>query len=363
MRLFFINHKFFVTMVLLTMVTIVINQFPIFIESFYSVGIYPYISRTMRFLLGWLPFSVGDVMYGAVSIWLIIKLVSFFIKLRRGQLANGKWKHSLRKIAIFFMLVYVLFNWMWAFNYNRLGSAYEFQLKLEQYSKNDLQQFTDTLESRLVFICKDSTQLQKNKQNDIINIKLECEKDYAIAGKAYPFINYKTLSVKPATLGSIGNYLGFFGYINPISLEAQLNQRIPSFFIPYVCCHEMAHQIGYASESEANLIGYMTCKQSTQPAFRYSVYYDLMNYALNEIAHRDTILAKTYFKNLPQQVKTDRKLTRLFFSKYKNPISPMIDWAYDRYLKLNNQPHGKETYNEVVGWIIAYAKKYGWDKV
>ncbi len=41
----------------------------------------------------------------------------------------------------------------------------------------------------------------------------------------------------------------------------------------------------------------------------------------------------------------------------------MIDWAYDHYLKLNNQPHGKETYNEVVGWIIAYAKKYGWEKV
>jgi hypothetical protein len=363
MRLFFAKNKLLLILGLLTVITIIINQFPSFIESFYSVGIYPYISRSMRFLLGWLPFSFGDCMYGIVAIWLLVKIISFFIKLSRGQLANGKWKQSLRKTAIIVMLVYVLFNWMWAFNYNRLGSAYQFQLKLEQYSKADLQQFADTIQSRLNVICKDSISLQQNRLVNIKAIKLECENDYALAGKSYPFIAYKTLSVKRATLGSVGNYLGFLGYVNPISLEAQLNQSIPSFFVPYVCCHEMAHQIGYASESEANLIGYMTCKQSGQPAFRYSVYYDLMNYALNEIAYRDTALAKNYLKQLPRQVKTDRKFTREFFSKYKNPISPMIDWAYDHYLKLNNQPHGKETYNEVVGWIIAYAKKYGWEKV
>lgn len=350
-------------LVLLTIITVIINQFPAFIESYYSVGIYPYISRTMRFLLGWLPFSIGDIMYGVVALWVLVKIFIFFKRLKLGQMANGQWKRSLRKMAIFVMLIYVLFNWMWAFNYNRLGSAFQFQLKLAQYSKTDLQILADTLQSKLALICKDSIALQQNRNNNISNIKLECEKDYNLAEKAYPFIQYKTLSIKRATLGSVGNYLGFLGYINPISLEAQLNQSIPTFFVPYVCCHEMAHQIGYASESEANLIGYMACKQSSQPVFRYSVYYDLMNYALNEIAYRDTALAKLYYVKLPQQVKIDRKFTRAFFNKYKNPISPIIDWGYDHYLKLNNQPHGKESYNEVIGWIIAYAKKYGWDKV
>jgi hypothetical protein len=32
---------------------------------------------------------------------------------------------------------------------------------------------------------------------------------------------------------------------------------------------------------------------------------------------------------------------------------------YDSYLKMNNQPKGKATYNEVVAWLIAYMKKYG----
>jgi hypothetical protein len=29
-------------------------------------------------------------------------------------------------------------------------------------------------------------------------------------------------------------------------------------------------------------------------------------------------------------------------------------WGYGHYLKANNQPAGKETYNEVVAWLIAY---------
>ena len=34
---------------------------PEFIETYYSNGIYPYISSFFRILLGWVPFSVGDV--------------------------------------------------------------------------------------------------------------------------------------------------------------------------------------------------------------------------------------------------------------------------------------------------------------
>ena len=40
---------------------------PTLTEQWYSTGIYPYIGRTERFLLGWIPFSVGDVLYTIYS--------------------------------------------------------------------------------------------------------------------------------------------------------------------------------------------------------------------------------------------------------------------------------------------------------
>jgi hypothetical protein len=45
--------------------------------------------------------------------------------------------------------------------------------------------------------------------------------------------------------------------------------------------------------------------------------------------------------------------------KYRNPIEAIIDHLYGQYLKANNQPGGKLSYNEVVAWLIAYYKKFG----
>jgi hypothetical protein len=61
------------------------------------------------------------------------------------------------------------------------------------------------------------------------------------------------------------------------------------------------------------------------------------------------------------QVKKDIKTYRAYILKSKNAVEPVMSLAYDRYLRMNNQPRGTESYNEVVGWLIAYMKKYGKD--
>jgi hypothetical protein len=45
--------------------------------------------------------------------------------------------------------------------------------------------------------------------------------------------------------------------------------------------------------------------------------------------------------------------------KSENAVEPYISKFYDQFLKLNRQPKGTRTYNEVVAWLIAYQKKYG----
>ena len=64
-------------------------------------------------------------------------------------------------------------------------------------------------------------------------------------------------------------------------------------------------------------------------------------------------------ERLDTLVKKDRAAIRAFFNKRKNRISPIASNLYDQYLKLNKQTSGINSYNEVVGWLIAYQKKYG----
>ena len=53
---------------LLTLVLVVLallihlfSLHPSLVERFYTNGIYPPVSRVLRYLLGWIPFSVGDI--------------------------------------------------------------------------------------------------------------------------------------------------------------------------------------------------------------------------------------------------------------------------------------------------------------
>ena len=47
---------------------------PVFIERYYSNGIYPYISSFFRIILGWIPFSFGDVLL-AFGVFIFIRFL------------------------------------------------------------------------------------------------------------------------------------------------------------------------------------------------------------------------------------------------------------------------------------------------
>src|SRR4051794_31846595 len=52
----------------------IISSFPNFIEQYYSETVYPVIASALRILTGWIPFSLGDVVYSLCVLWLIIRL-------------------------------------------------------------------------------------------------------------------------------------------------------------------------------------------------------------------------------------------------------------------------------------------------
>ncbi|RZW50536.1 MAG: DUF3810 family protein, partial [Flavobacteriaceae bacterium] len=64
-----------------------LSLFPNFIETYYSNGLYIWISKAMRIVFGWVPFSVGDVFYTIASIYVI----RWFLLNRRRILKDTKY--------------------------------------------------------------------------------------------------------------------------------------------------------------------------------------------------------------------------------------------------------------------------------
>ena len=330
-----------------------LKQHPVFVEHYYSNGIYPYIASGLRILFGWIPFSVGDVLYFFVGIWLVYK----FIRLLRFKTKN--WQYRLWSFTAKLSIIYFIFHLFWGFNYYRLPLSENLNLPLKKYSVEDLALVTEKL-----LIKVQETQF-KLTQNDTLPVVVHASLDslldfsddaYSELIKVYPQLNYPYGKVKKSLYSLPLTYMGFSGYLNPFTNEAQVNYKIPKYNIPIVATHEIAHQVGYAKESDANFIGYLACINSKNTLLEYSAYLMALNYCLQDIYYSDKDLYREIVQRIPKGVKLNYKESKKFWHLYKNPFEPYFKKFYDLFLKSNNQQYGIKSYNKMVRLLIAYDK-------
>ncbi|MBC8033487.1 MAG: DUF3810 domain-containing protein [Chitinophagaceae bacterium] len=331
----------------------IFSLFPNLVEQYYSRGVYPYIAKFQRLLLGWIPFSVGDILYFFAGLYLVRVLVVVIRNLIRKQINKQAVVSFFREAVLIILSIYVVFNLSWGLNYNRIPMAQRFGLNTTTYSTPELyklvQLLGDTLNALDSAGITDDTVLSTKR-----SLFDEAVNTYQIVGQQYPDLFYQPRSVKPSLYSYLGNYLGFSGYYNPFSGEAQVNTTIPAFVQPFVTCHEIGHQLGYAKEDEANFSSFLSARCSPSDAFLYSIYFDMYSYARRELYLRDSIQMKALYKQLRPRVRRDFTTIREFYKKYENPFEPLITKLYAQYLKANQQPQGMMSYNEVVAMLISY---------
>jgi Protein of unknown function (DUF3810) len=355
------NRHFWIRTAVLLLVAVIIHLFTLNelrVENRYSTSLYEPISRILRSISGLFPFSIGDICYGLLFIWIIVKLIKIISHFIRRDAEPGYWKAVFRKTVSTILWIYIIFNIFWGINYNRKGIGYQLALSEKKYTIDELKQMNGLLLQKVNEYKRSLLQNPHSfKDNDELFDKAITA--YDTVAEKYPFLTYKDHSVKPSIWGWLGNYLGFTGYYNPFTGEAQVNTTVPKFLEPYTTCHEMAHQLGYAKEDEANFVGYLSASVSTDTFFRYSVYLDLFIASNRNLRVADSAAAAVYRKQLLPEVVTDLKEWRRFVIAHNNPIEPLVSWMYGKYLETNQQPSGVLTYDEVTGLLIGYYKKYG----
>jgi len=347
--------------IILLIIIILIKTFALnslWVEKYYALFFFPGLSNLLRMITGWLGTSIGDLLYLFVGLWLLYKLIRFFISLILKQRQGKSLSGTLIKILITGMFIYIIFNIFWGLNYNRKGIVYQLNLDTAKYNTADLK----NIQQLLLYKLNESKQsLMNNNEGypDKKNLFVRARDCYSQIDSVYPFLNYKNASTKSSIFSWWGNYFGFTGYYNPFSGEAQVNTTVPRFIMPYTTCHEIAHQLGYAKEDEANFVGYLAATSSRDTLFHYSAYLDLFLYANREVFFIDSVSAKQAYIQLIPGVKADLKEWREFLIRHRSPLDPIMTWMYGKYLKANQQPNGMSTYNEVIADVIAFYKKTG----
>ena len=146
-----------------------------------------------------------------------------------------------------------------------------------------------------------------------------------------------------------------------MSGEAQVDHLIPKITLPFTSSHEVAHQLGIASESEANFIGFLAAAHHEDPYFQYAGYLLVLRYALLDINRYDKELFQTYIDRLPEGIVKNIRESDNFWRKYENPFEPLFKVFYDNYLKYNQHKDGLESYNQIMDLLISYEQEYTLD--
>lgn len=323
------------------------------VDRFYATGVYPLLSGLMRISIGWVPFSIGDWLYLLAGVWLLASVVRFFLRGRDRR--RTALTARLRRFACWILGLNVCFNLLWGLNYDRPGIDHRLGLETRASDTALLPDMTSAL-LRKVNTYAPAGQRKSVGIPDLLSRSLQ---GYRLANRSHSALQVPGPSFKASLFGDIGSYIGYSGYYNPFTGEGQLNTAIPAVLHPFVTCHELAHQLGFARENEANLAGFLAARASGDSAFLYSAYFDMFLYANRNLFLIDSAAARGRYDSLSSLVRKDILDLQAFQDQHRTMVDRATDWLYDRFLRLNGQQDGIRSYSRVVVWLLALYRRDG----
>ena len=346
------KFKLIITIALIPMFIIIknIEIGNLIFEKYYSNLLYLFISKKLRFITGWISFPVGDILY----LFIILSIIYFLLK------GGIKYQSLILNLGSSAFLFVFLFYMLWGFNYKRtpiidlLGMNSDFE-------KKELIDFTEALivkinKKHLLLFNYDSIR-PINKYSFRESVKISSKNILNLEEKfKKPIIRseYKNISVKKSLFSLPLSYMGFSGYINPFTNEANINYMIPSTSQIFVINHEMMHQLGIASEKDANFLSYVTLINSDDEYLKYCGLSYALRLCLNELSKIDNNKYQYFLKKVNKGIIKDYVEINKFWKSYEGKVEQVSKKSYDLYLKQNNIKSGIKNYNESISLILKY---------
>lgn len=351
-RLFWLVLTLFITQIFV--INYLLSHLNIKQTSLYN-SVFISISKFQRYLFGEIYFSVGDVFYTILGFYFIFILIKWVINIKKNTL------NFFTKLIGIITVIYFCFYFFWGFNYARIPLSQTLKLDLKSVEINDLISLTELL------ISKANTLQLKLSKTDSLKVtspykNRELLKQASLSfeqlAKQWPEFTYQTPSLKYSLFSLPLSYMGYSGYYNPFSGEAQVNDEIVKSFIPFTACHEIGHQIGFAAEQEANFLSYLACVNSQDNFVQYSGYLVALSYSLSNLNGLDQAVYKKLIKTIHRGVLKNLQENYDFWKAHQNPSNKLFASFYDHFLKANKQTQGIQSYYGIIKLIVAYYKTY-----
>lgn len=367
---------------------------PSLTEAWFSRGVYPWLSSAWGFLPSLAPFSVAQWVVVAFLAFCVGWLGFYLVALVRGKGERRfvLWRALATMLAVL-SVAYCIFALMCGLNYYRHTFAEDAGFELRESSTDELAALCENLAANLnetraeVTAAAGATKESEPNGDDatatVASSTARTDTDAAAIPNEYAesrggfwtyshetVANMETLAErypalarplysppKPVLFSELMSYADIAGMYFPFTVESNINTDGPFFTIPATMGHEMAHQCGFMREDEANFIGYLACKEATDPLTRYSGYSLAYDYSIGALARVDRERAAGIADTLSEAVKADRRARSEYLKRFEGPVAEASNAANNAYLKANQQQDGTRSYGRMVDLLLAEARQ------
>jgi len=314
------------------------------VERYYSQGVYPLIQRVVTPASNLLPVGVADVVVGLLLVLLAVR----FLRLRR---AAG-WRAAASRTAVAVVILsavgQLLFLAVWGLHYRRVP--------LEQKLDYDASQVTDAnalaLAAEAIRRLNTLHAAAHATPLDIDRLAVTFAEAQTAMGFARPT---RVGRPKQSVLEVYMEKAAFNGVAEPVFLEIVLHPRLLDIQKPRVLAHEWAHLAGYANESEASFLAWVTCLRG-DPLVQYSGWLSAYSLAASALPRR----ARATLPALDPGPRQDFRAMSAVYGRSSPTVSAAARSTYDSYLKANRVTEGMASYDAVLKLMLGTSLGRDW---
>jgi hypothetical protein len=319
---------------------------PTLIERWYSQRLYPILQPVVTGLSSRVPVALLDV---AVAM-LVFGLAMGLTRRWRAQGAATALRHALVWIVVAAASCYLWFLGFWGLNYRRVPLEQKLSFDRSRVSREHGLAFGRIAVDEVNRLQPGS--LTATADGDrALSIALA-----AVEGHLGATRTAVVAEPKRSVLMWYFRKAAIDGMTDPFFLEVILNPDLLPFERPFVLAHEWAHLAGYADESEANFIAWLTCVSSS-PAARYSGWLTAYEQVAAALPREDR---RELAARLHPVVVADLAAARQRLERSSPAVRTAARGAYDTYLKANRVEEGIASYNAVVRLLLGTSFDLNW---
>jgi hypothetical protein len=155
--------------------------------------------------------------------------------------------------------------------------------------------------------------------------------------------------------------LGVAGMHFPYTGEALVLDDLPGALMGKELGHEMAHQRGFASESDANVLGFLVAKEAPDAVVRYAAHGFLQRQLFSALQRVSPEGARELAQKRFPGVQRDLRAIDRYWEPARTQVAAMASQVNDAMLRSHGIPEGVASYAGSTWVFIALARERGDD--